>query len=111
MFFHPLHNFDKNFLWKTIVLKYVKPHIEDIKQNIKNTTKSTKLFWGKQITSIEILETRNPYSPEQMAQNLNELHKSEYNIISFHSTDLLLLMKFSYQVLLNLPLSSKPEIK
>ena len=24
MFFHPLHNFDKNFPWKTIVLKYVK---------------------------------------------------------------------------------------
>lgn len=39
-------------------------------------------FFFNQITFIEIFESGNVHLPEQTAQNMNELHKSEYNQFS-----------------------------
>lgn len=47
-------------------------------------TLDTKPFFCTQITSTEISESGNVHLPEQMAQNVNELHKSEYNQFSLY---------------------------
>lgn len=62
-----------------------------------------KPFFGNQITFIEILESRNLHLPEQMAQDLNELHKSKYNQFSLYlfiaSDEILLLSPTEFAIL------------